>query len=184
MKRKVSVGSVGSPLSWGSGDSFLLLLLAWLYQVQLSVAVLLQHIPLCLQPHVSGQEKAVDGQLDSPQLPSLVGSPVLDVNPVSLLEGEGTCSMGTCPSKSDASPPETLVWRPYLPYSRLVCHSSFSNPKEGDEIRDLFQPQRLLLDSTMTPWLKDEPSASSDRARLGDLPLPTPQLFTQRGRSL
>lgn len=112
MKRKVSVGSVGSLLPWGHGDSFLLLLLPWLCQVQLSVAVILQHIPLCLQPRVGGLEKVVDAQLGSPQLPSVLEIPVLDVSPVSLLEGEGTCSMGTCPNKGNASPPETLAWRP------------------------------------------------------------------------
>lgn len=79
MKRKVSVGSVGSPHPWGSGDSLLLLLLAWLYHAQLSAAATLQHIPLCLQPCVGGLEKVVDGQLDSPQLPSFLGGPVLDV---------------------------------------------------------------------------------------------------------
>lgn len=112
VKRKVSVGSGGSPLPWGSGDSLLLLLLAWLYHVQLSAAVTLQHIPLRLQPRVGGLEKVVDGQLDSPQLPNFLGGLVLNVSPVSLLEGEGTCSMGTCPSKGHASAPETLAWRP------------------------------------------------------------------------
>lgn len=32
--------------------------------------------------------------------------------PVSLLEGEGMCRVGTCPSKGDASAPQTLAWRP------------------------------------------------------------------------
>lgn len=44
-----------------------------------------------LQSHVGGLEKVGDGQLDNPQLPSFLGSPVLNVIPVSLLEGEGTC---------------------------------------------------------------------------------------------
>lgn len=50
--------------------------------------------------------------LDNPQLPNFPGSPVLDVSPVSLLEGEGVCRVGTCPSKGDASAPQILAWRP------------------------------------------------------------------------
>lgn len=184
MKKKVSVGSVGSPLPLGSQDSLLLLFLAWLYHFQLSVAVILQHIPLCLQPRVGGLEKVVDGHLDGPQLPGFLGSLVLDVSPVSVLEGEDIGTMRTCLSKGNASAPEPLACRHKLPYSKLVCHSSFCNPMEGEKIRNLLQSQRLLLDSAMTPWLKDETSVSLDRARLGDLPLPTPQLLTQRGMSL
>lgn len=108
----MSAGFGGSPLPWGSADSLQLLLLAWLYHAELSAAGTLQRAPLCLQPQVGGLEKVVDGQLDCPQLPGFLGGPVLDVSPVSLLEGESTCSMGRCPSKGHASAPETLAWRP------------------------------------------------------------------------
>lgn len=119
MKRKVSVELIDfsglsppfgqlrvitAPLS-GQG-------LAWLYHVQLPVAVIHWHVQVCFQLRAHALEEVEDGHLDGPQLQGFLGSRVLDVGPASLLRREDTCSMGTCSSKEAASALETLAWRP------------------------------------------------------------------------
>lgn len=77
--------------------------MAWLYHVQLSVAVIRRHLQVCSQLHAQGLEEVEDGQLNGPQLHSFLSSCVLDVRPASLLRGEDTGSMETCTSKGTVS---------------------------------------------------------------------------------